>query len=111
MPAQLLLILNINGCASVVPINFFTVSVPPLPVSDQPLPATIVCQLGAAAVPIFTIRRFLAESYTSRPFAGLTMDVMDAVPILGISNPLLLLVISSCADALGARVPRPTLWA
>jgi hypothetical protein len=52
-----------------------------------------------------------AVSRTNNPFAGLLMEAMAAVFILGINNPLLLLLISSIALASGVVVPMPVFCA
>jgi hypothetical protein len=59
---------------------------------------------------MFTINWFFTESYTSKPLAGLLMEVIEAVLILGMSIPFAGLDISIWADASGTVVPTPTLW-
>jgi hypothetical protein len=49
------------------------------------------------------------ESYTNNPLAGLAIAFMDDILILGISNPLLVAVISNAAEASGLVVPIPML--
>jgi hypothetical protein len=46
-------------------------------------------------------------SYTSKPLAGDTMALRWLLVNLGISRPLLLLLISSMAEGLGEVVPMP----
>jgi hypothetical protein len=49
------------------------------------------------------------ESYTSNPLAGLGIAFIDDILILGISNPLLVAVMSNAAEASGLAVPIPML--
>jgi hypothetical protein len=65
------------------------------------------CQLGTTGVPTFTISWLTTESYTSKPLAGLAMALMEVKLILGISNPLLVAVMSNTAEASGVKVPIP----
>jgi hypothetical protein len=57
---------------------------------------------------MFTISWLVEVSSTNKPLAGLLIDVMEAVPILGISNPLLVLFKSSIALASGVALFMPT---
>src|ERR1700730_8602561 len=98
----------INGFASVVPMKSFAGLIPAFPFMFHPLLATMVCQSGTDGVPMFTINWFLTESYTSKPLAGLLMEVIEAVLILGMSIPFAGLDISIWADASGTVVPTPT---
>jgi hypothetical protein len=57
---------------------------------------------------MFTISWLVEVSSTNKPFAGLPMDVIPDVPILGISNPFEVLLISSIALASGVALFMPT---
>ena len=62
IPALILFTLKTTGDRSVVPMKLVEGFIPPLPVKLQPLANTIVCQLGVAEDPIFTINWFFTES-------------------------------------------------
>jgi len=96
-PERTLFTLMIKGLVSVVPIKFVAQSTPEFPDKLHPLEATMVCQLGVAGVPIFTINWFFIVSNTSKPFAGLVIADTVAVFIRGINIPLELLLTSSIA--------------
>ena len=96
-PERTLFTLMINGFVLSVPMKFVAESIPLFPVKLHPLEATMVCQLGIAAVPIFIINWFFAVSKTSNPFAGFTIVITAAEFIRGIRRPFVPLLISSMA--------------
>jgi hypothetical protein len=105
-----LFVRNNRGLLSVVPMNWLDELIPLFPPRLHPLLNTTVCQFGDVVVPILIINWFWLVSSTINPFAGLLIDSRDDVDILGMSNPLLVLLISNLAEELGVKVPIPILF-